>query len=245
MFKGSVSFVARIKWNGLKFPLVEFNPNEVGVEKVEFEGQNGDEIRTTVYLTSVASCDEGRALAAKVITKGLDRISIFRNLVIENARINGDQFSSVNSKPGVLEITVGVFVPVEDAAKVVPTIPPAELKIELEQPSPPGEQYFGLFRSARQSTGPVEEFMHLYHILLWFYNDKQFDVDAFIRTEDPTVPQTQHPMTPGAMETVYTRLRNELGHKRKGVNLDKTKAEMANFLGGLIALTKRAIELHP
>jgi len=47
------------------------------------------------------------------------------------------------------------------------------------------------------------------------------------------------------METVYTRLRNELAHKRAGVNIDNTKAEMANRLGGLIALTKRAIELHP
>ena len=47
------------------------------------------------------------------------------------------------------------------------------------------------------------------------------------------------------METVYTRLRNELGHSRKGVNLQDTKAEMANQLGGLIAITKRAIELFP
>ena len=44
------------------------------------------------------------------------------------------------------------------------------------------------------------------------------------------------------METVYTRLRSALAHKRAGVNLDNTKAEMANRQGGFI---KRAIELHP
>ncbi len=78
------------------------------------------------------------------------------------------------------------------------------------------------------------------------YNDKQTEVDSFIISEDPPVPQTQHPeKKPGAKETVYTRLRNEFAHKRAGVNLDNTKSEMANRLGGLIGLTKRAIELHP
>jgi hypothetical protein len=44
------------------------------------------------------------------------------------------------------------------------------------------------------------------------------------------------------METVYTRLRNEFVHKRQGVDLQKTKAEMADQLGGLRTLVKRAIE---
>jgi len=45
------------------------------------------------------------------------------------------------------------------------------------------------------------------------------------------------------METVYTRLRNEFAHKRAGVDLQKTKAGMADKLGGLRTLAKRAIEL--
>jgi hypothetical protein len=78
------------------------------------------------------------------------------------------------------------------------------------------------------------------------YNDNQKDVDAFIISENPALPQSQHPLKkPGLTETVYTRLRNELAHKRAGVDLDNTKSEMGSRLGGLIALTKRAIELHP
>jgi hypothetical protein len=129
--------------------------------------------------------------------------------------------------------------------KLVVGIAAAQLKTELEQPSPPGENNFGLFRSARQSLSPVEEFMHLYNILLMLYNDKQADVDSFIVSEDPAVPQTRAPLKQGVMETVYTRLRNELAHKRAGVNLGNTKSEMAQRLGGLIRLTKRAIEMHP
>ena len=88
--------------------------------------------------------------------------------------------------------------------------------------------------------------MHLYHILLMLFDDDQPKVDKFILDEDPNVPLTPDPRpNRKTKETIYTRLRNEFGHKRVGVNLDNTKAEMANRLGGLITLTKRAIELHP
>jgi hypothetical protein len=90
----------------------------------------------------------------------------------------------------------------------------------------------------------VEEFMHLYHILLMLYNDSQPEVDRFIESQEPGVPKTLSSHT-GKMETVYTKLRNELGHKRARVNLENTKREMGHWLPGLIALTKRAIELHP
>jgi hypothetical protein len=246
MLKGTVSFVAKIKGNGISFPLTEFIPNEPGVDKVEIEGPNGDEIRSTVHVNAVATQDEGRALAAKVNTATLDRLAFFHATAIEKARITGDQFTPVTPPPGAhLIAATGYLVLSGGEARPVLGIPPAHIKAELEQASPPGESTFGLFRSARQSESPVEEFMHLYNALLMLYNDSQADVDAFIVGEDPAVPQRQHPRKPpGVMETVYTRLRNELAHQRAGVSLDNTKAEMVNRLGGLIAVTKRAIELH-
>lgn len=246
MFNGTVDFAAKIKGNGLTFPLVDFNPNEPGVDRIEMDAPNGDEIRSTVHLTSVATEDDGRALAEEVNTAALNRIAFFYGTAIENARRSGDQFSPVNPPPGVHATTANVNLYLGSAAQVTRAIPAPQLKTQLEQPSPPGERHFGLLRSARQSQSPVEEFMHFYHILLMLYYDRQADVDAFIVSEDPAVQQTQHPLkAAGVMETVYTRLRNELAHKRAGVNLDNTKTEMANRLGGLIGLTKRAIGLHP
>jgi hypothetical protein len=55
MFKVTVKFRARIKGNGLTFPLLEFNPDKPGVDKVEIEGPTGDEILSTVHLASVAA----------------------------------------------------------------------------------------------------------------------------------------------------------------------------------------------
>lgn len=249
MFKGTVTFSARIKGNGLKFSLVEFNPNVQGVDKVEIEGPNGDEIRTTVHLSSVASHEDGRTLATRLTTAALNRIFFNHSIAIENARITGDQFSPLKHQPGVLEVAVSNNLFLSSTLSAIVGIPAAHLKTELGQPSMPGEHNYGFFRSALQSISLVEKFMHLYNILLMICNDNQADVDSFIVSEDPAVPQTKAPpRKPGAqgkMETVYTQLRNEFVHMRAGVNLDNTKSEMANRLGGLIGLTKRAIELNP
>jgi hypothetical protein len=248
MFKGTVTFRARIKGNGLTVPLCEFNPNEPGVETVEVESPNGDEFLSTVHLASVATPEDGKAIATKVNTAALNRISFFHRIAIEDSHNTSAQFSPLNPEPFVLAAAPGELLIVGEAVKLVIGIPAARLKTELEHSSPPGEQYFGLFRSARLSMSSVEEFMHLYHILLMLFNDSQSSVDRFIVGEDPAVPQTPDPRPrtrPLVMETVYTRLRNEFAHKRAGVNLDNTKAEMANRLGGLIALVTRAIELHP
>lgn len=72
--------------------------------------------------------------------------------------------------------------------------------------------------------------MHLYNVLLMLVDDSQANVDVFIRSEDPSVPQTRSPR--GVTETVYTRLQNELAHPRAGVNLQDTKRKMAERLGG-------------
>ena len=238
MFKGTVTFQTRIKSDGVRFPLVAFNPNLPRVDKVEIEASNGYEIHATVHLTSVASPQEARELAAKVHMAALDRIAFNHSIGLEPPRRTSEQYWPPTE--------VDAYADASTRFGLVLGVDAAQVKAELEQISPPGEQHYGLFRSARQSLSPVEEFMHLYHILLMIYNDKQRDVDAFIISEDPAVPQTQSPHDKhGGMETVDTRLRNELAHKRAGVNLDNTKSEMVNRLGGLITLTKRAIELHP
>jgi hypothetical protein len=246
MFKGTVKFHARIKGNGLTFPLLEFNPNKPSVDKVAIEGPNGNEILSTVHLASVASSADGIAVATKVHRATMDRISFCHNIAIENGQMTDSDFSPVNPPPGFhMAANPGYFSLTGHEARFVVGLSAAHLKTELEQVSP-GEHNFSLFRSALQSTSPVEEFMHLYNILLMLLGDDQAKVDKFVLDEDPSVPLTPDPRPnhQWKMETVYTRLRNELGHNRPGVNLDVTKAEMAKHLGGLIALTKRAIELH-
>jgi hypothetical protein len=248
MYKGSVDFVAEIWGNRLTFPHFDFDPRKLGVVKVEIEGLDGTVIRSKVHLSGVQSPEAGITLATEVNTAALTRIAFSENIAIENARMEREDFSSLDDQPCARELTadMGRYSLAGSDAQLTVGRCPAQLKVMLEMPAAPGERYYGLFRSARQSMGPVEEFTHLYHILLMLYNDKQADVDAFILSAEASVPQTQHPKkSAGTMETVYTRLRNEFAHKRREIDLEQTKAEMMQRLGNLRTLTRQAIELYP
>ena len=174
----------------------------------------------------------------------LDRITFKHGTAIDDARVTAVDFSPMNPEPNVLYAGVGSYAIFGCSASLTVGVDPANLKIELERPTREGERYYGLYRSARQSASPIEEFMHLYNILLMLFNDKQSEVDSFIAKHEPAVPQTQNPIKkPGLMETIYTRLRNEFAHKRDQVDLVITKKEMVDRLGGLVDLVRRAIEL--
>jgi hypothetical protein len=245
MLKGTVTFRAKINGHGLTFPLLVFNPNESGVEKVEVEAKTGYEIISTIYIASVATDEEGIAIAEKVNMATLNRISFFHDVSIDHAESVGHQFSALNPQPGVFQVSPGNLTIKGYPTSLVVGVPSAIVKAELEGATPPGEINFGLFRSARQSMGSAEEFMTFYHILLMLFNDSQSNVDNFIISEEPAVPQSQRPGRGSTViETIYTRLRNELAHKRAGINLNNSKKEMANRLGPLRLLTKRAIELY-
>lgn len=246
--RGTVTFRASLKGNGLKFPSCEYDPREPGVPKVEIEGPDGREIQSTIHLASVETEEAGKDIATKVLAVALDWLSFFHNVAIENANIIGGQFEPLDPPPGVC-ITPA------PARLVITTYPPfvvigttaAIIKGQLEQDSSARGNAFGLFRSARLSESPVEEFIHLYNLLLMFLGDSQKAVDHFIEHEEPATPlePSGNPKAKaGETETVYTRLRNELGHPRKDTNLNATKAEMARRAGNLAALTKKAIELY-
>jgi hypothetical protein len=204
IFKGTVICQARIRGNGLTFPLVEFNPSEPGVDKVEIKAEikpeNGAEsinvIECTVHLPSVATREAGTALAMKVSTAVLNRISFLFSKAIENEKISGMQFSPLNDTPGAIYAEAGCCATIGQPVGLVDGISGEGIKAELEKKSSPGEQYYGLLRSARQSMSQVEEFVHVYNMLLMLCENSFLQVDTFILSKDPAVPVTPDPRNP-------------------------------------------------
>lgn len=246
MYNGTVTFRAVITSNGLKFPSCEFNLNQASVEKVVIESQSGFEILSTVHLAGVATERVGRALANKILTAVLDRIAFRYSLAIEDSQIVSSWFAPVNPPPGAeVQLHTGEFAIIGQQADLIVGIPAADLKAELERTTLSGEPLFGSYRLALQSRSPVEKFMHLYSLLLRFFEDEQAKVDEFIRSQDSAVPQSPDPR-PGRRnrETVYTRLRNEFAHRRSDVNMQETEAQMEQHLDELIGLVKQAIALQ-
>jgi len=115
-----------------------------------------------------------------------------------------------------------------------------ELAKLLEQPSSRPDVY-SAYRFACNQSDAVARFMFLYNILLQLHGDNQGQVDNFVRGETPTVPQSLSPHNPSVTETIYTRLRNEVGHRRAGITPEQTRTEIEDNIAGLQALVKVAI----
>lgn len=249
MVSGTVSFTAKITGNGLAFPRVEYDPGVPNLPRVEVEAPDGFTINVIGHVDTVADANAATELVRGEVTKALDRIAFAQGAVIQAANPTGHQLQQVDDPNGLHLIGADMVMFVQ-GIEVTKAVQPEPIKALLESAPLPGEHNYSFLRHAMQSRSLVEEFTNLYTILLNFYNDSQLDVDAFIVSEDAGVPQSQQPPKPGQKkpprnETIYTRLRNELAHRRQGVDMANTKAEAVNRIGGLRALVKRAIELHP
>jgi hypothetical protein len=97
------------------------------------------------------------------------------------------------------------------------------------------------YRFAGFQNDPVARFMFFYNILLQLHNDSQKQIDDFIRKEMTNIPQSPRPDKPRLIETIYTRLRNEVGHTRTGATSEQTSKEIKENVMGLQTLVKAAI----
>jgi hypothetical protein len=116
-----------------------------------------------------------------------------------------------------------------------------ELARLLEQPIARPDLY-SAYRFVVNQGDDVARFMFLYSILLQLQpDDNQKYVDKVIRREMPNVPQSQRPDKPNVNETIFTRLRNELAHRRPGTTLEGTRREIQEHVAALQELVRTAI----
>jgi hypothetical protein len=251
MFKGHVDLTARVSKARVMFPKIVLSTARPHIESIEIEAPTGDDVICKVLVAQTNDSVSGRELATSVAEAVLDRLSFMYGSAIGPALVTGSNFSPIDPVSGLLHTASGSFTITGSSVEGVQGISPEVLKSRLDSPNCAGETYFGHYRSARLSVGPVEEFMHLYSLLLDLLGgvkDEQKLVDAFVQTVEPTIALTPSPAprlkNKGVTETTYTRLRNELAHRRPGVDVAATKKEMALRLSGLRAVARAAIEKH-
>jgi hypothetical protein len=79
-----------------------------------------------------------------------------------------------------------------------------------------------IFYDSATIIEPIGRFISLYTLLSHKFSDNQKKVDEAILSIDPTISQFQSPINDKIYETIFTKLRNELSHKRDGVYILKT-----------------------
>ena len=117
----------------------------------------------------------------------------------------------------------------------------ARLKDRLESKLPTADFYYQkMFIAALDSDDTVARFMMLYLIGLSLFGESQQQFDTEIRRLEPSV--TFSPGHSGRPESVYTKLRNQIGHVRPGTTIDQTRGEMSQRLRGLTNIIKQLLD---
>ncbi|GEM_PF-3837347 len=112
------------------------------------------------------------------------------------------------------------------------------------------ENYWGshnvrmrLFRNSISQEDPVTRYLLLYNVLLFIHSDRQKELDKCIAKIDTNVEHKPSPKD-NKPETIYTRLRNEIGHNRQGVKSQTTIKEITEQLSKFTDIVKQVV-LNP
>jgi hypothetical protein len=237
MATGTVEYAAPIA--GLRLEPIEISNSHPAVEKIVIESQDGKRLKITFHLTDVFALEDAQPIVEGILPSIVNRLAFHRNVPIREPYFTGASLPKDAS--GTSHRVIADAILLWDSAAPILTLGEDErggLASLLEQPHEDHDLYT-LYRSSINQSDPVARFMFLYSILLQLHDDKQKQVDDFIREEAPNVPQSSSPK--GGMETVFTRLRNEVGHSRVGTTPEQTRRETANNVMGLQNLVRKAI----
>jgi hypothetical protein len=239
MATGTITFMAPA--TGLQLESVEVSNSLPTAEKITVETQEGDWIKIVFHLTDVFAIEDAEDIAKPIVVSIIDRLAFELDVSIGEPHLSGatapkdasaSAFTTMKSMPVSWRVLAPDVVP--DAARR------HEIGALLEQPYSRPDVY-SAYRFACNQSDAVARYMFLYNILLQLQGDVQKQVDDFIRREVPTVAQSPSPLHPYVMETVYTRLRNEVGHSRAGATPVRTRTEMEANLAALQALVRTVI----
>lgn len=98
-----------------------------------------------------------------------------------------------------------------------------------------------MYYDAATIIEPIGRFISLYVLLIHHFSDSQKKVDRAILSVDPTVSQFKSPINGKIYETVFTKLRNELSHRRKSVHILKTHDDVKSNLERFERIVKKLI----
>jgi hypothetical protein len=236
---------------GLQFDGLEIPSAEPTIERIQLANPEGTELQIAISFSAVGSQDEARTIAARVIEPILNRLAFQENIAIGFPRPLTSSFIEIQTD-GPLDhnLSLVAHVYVQDYFTAIRVLHPnaaAQLQADLVRPAPAGEPHYSAFRQALNAEDFVDRFMSLFRILLDLRRtpdgrESQEVVDNFIHTEfgEALVAPSHRPNAP---ETVYTRLRNEVGHARPGVLPETTRQEISTHLADLAKIVRRAIEL--
>jgi hypothetical protein len=240
MATGTITYAASVE--SVRFAPIEVSNPHPAVEKIIVETKDSEQIQVVFHLTDVFTDTEADAIAGSIVASLTNRLAFELDRGIGHPYLKG--FSLPKDASGS-SYTVSSSVPLLWNV-AAPTITLGderrqELARLLEQPLARPDLY-SAYRFVVNQTDDVARFMFLYSILLQLQpDDNQKYVDDFIRREMPNVLQSPRPDKMNVYETLFTRLRNEIAHRRPGTTPERTRREIQVNVAAFQELVRTAI----
>lgn len=248
--EGAISYRANLPL--IRFAAQTFPPEDKQASAVKIEAsEDGKFLHITVFFEGLTSVEQARSFTDAIASQVVNRLTFKLGAFIGNAVCQGggltytypDGTKHYESACVAQSITFGIQ---SNDVVTYGEESTRQLLDVLEKGTIKGEkEYYPMYRSAVATDDAIARYMLLYMILLYIFDDSQNKVDKFIRTQDSGVEYKDKPKGFNGKETVYTRLRNQIGHRRKDTSIEDTRTEMNRHVQGLERLVKVAIEVVP
>lgn len=250
--KGTLTYRADVKGYIFRnFEPLEVQTAEPWVQKVVVACPAESPVEVTVTFASAPSADTARISGKLICRTILGRLALKYGLLVQEPIVAAENLEE--EKDGTVTKVSAAGLSLACSGKDSKAVQPGDvagLKAELEDLSPRGEVYHDLYRVAMQAEDSVDRYLSLYRLLSILCPDpkgdeKQEFVDRFIEQQTSEKRAYKRPDKPHILETIYTSLRNEVGHARQGVDLAKTRQQMDTRVYELAEIVKKAILLKP
>lgn len=233
----------------LEFPQFEItHPSFPDVEKTEITSSNERQIMVKVVFRQVPTEEDADIVSRLIATQVADRLAFEYQIGAADPMKGPSHFEDLSSgkSPAKASNTFPMFMPAHEVETITSAdIPRLRPIIELDEPNK--DVYYSQLRWILVQVDPIAQFMHLYKILLSLVGGtrhKQEPVDNFIAARDTSVQRVYNSFT-NRSETIFTRLRNEIGHEIAGTTPSSTRSGMEQHLRQLVNHVKAAIAQIP
>ena len=215
----------------ISFKIPHQKVKELVFEKVNPADQLDPKWLMTIHISTIYSIEEVQKIGNGIKDDVVDMLSLILNTKVSEMKVVGYGLTPRPGEGGIGHLimpspevsatgkTGGFRLGRDDIREIQDAL--------LKVPSLKYKPLIRLFRYAICDNHPVVQFMTLY-LILYEMRKTQSEVDKYILKVAPTTPQLPSPHT-GKLETIYTKLRNEITH-RANVGPKITMAEIIDNL---------------
>ncbi|TAE60034.1 MAG: hypothetical protein EAZ76_11110 [Nostocales cyanobacterium] len=247
MFKGTITFNA--DFTGVQFESIEFSDPDSKLFLATVKSAKNEGVILKVEIINVDSVQQIFSQAQEVADYTTKILTFTFNTLFQRFRkvdenIVQEEEQAGGTKQTIIYAFLGTGMGINvDLDHIATNRQLSEVKQLLEKRTYQEFAYYNLFYSALNFKDAMSKFMALYSIALSLCGDSQEKVDQCILSFQPSI-KTNPPYRQrksGVPETIYTRLRNEVGHIRPNTTIEQTRQEMEKNLNGLILIVKELI----